>query len=398
MPAVQIFVIAARNLQRRKTRTVIALLGIAVGVSIVVSIVSSAGGLRRQFYRMAEVFRGDLIATNKVAFMPIQSRVSAQEAADLAKHELVEGTSLLRIWRQPVKNSEGVNQPILILGLRPDDIVTKRYPVINGRPLKNGDKETVIIGELLARDLKKKVNDKIEIFGRSMAICGLYRSPVASVSFLSGGIVMPLSRMCNLLSPTAPVSGNMAIIHVKGFLASDSTPSAKALQELDQRVKKGAEVLPEIYTRLKVQPIAEYLDSFKGQLEIIDQFAWAISILAVIAGGIGIMNTMIMSVFERTREIGLLKALGWPASMIMSVIIIEGALLSIMGGLVGIPLGLIEVKFATYLIKLGWIEVSWDWTLFGQALALATFVGVLGSIYPAARAAAFAPTDALRYE
>lgn len=395
----QLLVIAARNLQRRATRTIIALLGIAVGVSIVVSIVSSAGGLKRQFYRMAEVFRGDLIATNKVAFMPIQSIVTESEAAALAEDDLIEGASLLRIWRQPVKNPLGVNQPVLILGLRSGDIAMERYPISKGRALKKGDEDTIIVGEILARDLQKGVNDKLNIFGREMTICGLYRSPVTSVSFLSGGIVMPLAYMCKLRAPNAKeVSGNLAILHVKGYKTDVLNPSSAELKALDEKVALGAKEIPKKFKKLKVQPIGEYLDSFKSQLEIVDQFAWAISILAVIAGGIGIMNTMIMSVFERTREIGLLKALGWPASMIMSVIIIEGGLLSILGGLVGIPLGLLEVKLATYLIKLGWIEVVWDWELFIQALALATFVGVLGSIYPAARAARFAPTEALRYE
>jgi putative ABC transport system permease protein len=395
---VQLFVIATRNLQRRTTRTVIALLGIAVGVSIVVSIISSASGLRRQFYRMAEVFRGDLIASNKLAFVPMQSQVTKEQAAALAAHELVEGSSLLRIWRQPIKNSQGVKLPVLILGLRPGDISMNRYPIVKGRALKKSDKDTIIVGEILARDLKKQVGDTLEIFGREMTICGHYKSPVSGVPFLSGGIVMPLAYMCHLRAPKAAVTGNLAIIHIKGFAASGAVPSGAALKELDARVALGAKLLSKNYERLKIQPINEYLDSFKNQLEIIDQFAWAISILAVIAGGIGIMNTMIMSVFERTREIGLLKALGWPGPMIMSVIIIEGGLLSIMGGLVGIPLGLLEVKLATFMIKLGWIEVSWDWVLFGQALALATVVGVLGSIYPAARAASFAPTEALRYE
>lgn len=390
--------LAIRNLWRRTTRTVVALLGVAVGVSVVVSIISSAGSLRSQFYRMAEEFKGDLIVTQKLAFVPDQSRVTDAQTRPFLDHPDVAGVSLIRFWRQPIKNSKGIQQPIMVLGLRPGDISLSRYPITKGRTLKPDDTDQALVGELLARDFGLELGDEVEALGHTFTLVGYFRSPVANVSFLSGGLIVPLPTMSRITMPDAPITGNMATVHVKGSEDLGTRPSADALAKLEARTKAVAESLRETHKAFGVQPIGEYLDSFRNQLEVIDQFAWAISLLSVLAGGIGIMNTMIMSVFERTREIGLLKALGWPSSLIMSTIVCEGGLLAVFGGIVGIPLGLAEVKLATYLIKLGWIEVTWDWTLFGQAIALAAIVGVLGSIYPAARAASFEPTEALRYE
>jgi putative ABC transport system permease protein len=393
----QILVIAARNLARRSLRTAVALLGVAVGVSIVVSIFVSAGGLQRQFYRIATEFRGDLIATNKLAFLPFDSQISLEAAEQLATDPELSAVSLLRIMRQPISNSAGIKQPILVLGLRPSDLAMKRYPIVSGRALAEGDSNAIIVGALLAQDFGLKVGDELpNIVGKSRRIVGLFQSPLSGVPFLSGGIIIPLQEMSKSLNPDAPVFANIALAHVRDSPSLES--SRAALADFELRLEKVHKALGAKHGNFKIQPIGEYLDSFQSQLEIIDKFAWAVSLLAVLAGGVGIMNTMLMSVFERTREIGLLKALGWPRWMIMATFITEGAILSFGGGLVGIPMGLAEVQLATSIIKLGVIEVVWDSRLFFQAVSLATVVGVLASLYPAWRAARLVPTEALRYE
>lgn len=393
----QALVIAARNLRRRTIRTVFALMGIAVGVSMVISIISSARGLQGQFYRMAEEFRGDLIVTQKSAFIPMQSEIKASTAAGLVSPKLA-GASLVRIWRQPVDNPAKIQQAVMVLGIRPDDIALGRYPVTRGRALKAGDEDRVLIGELMARDFGWDIGDEVEVLRKKFKICGLFKSPIANVPFLSGGVLMTLEAMCKARNAEVEPSGNFVILHVKGADAIDASGANAAMRELGERVAAVKTELSESQPSLKIQAIDEYLDSFSGQLEVVDQFAWAISLLAIVAGGIGIMNTMIMSVFERTREIGLLKAIGWPPSLIMLTIVAEGAVLSALGGIVGVPLGLILVKAASMVIKLGLIEVTWDWGLTFQAIGLAVVVGALGSIYPAARAAQLSPTEALRYE
>ena len=129
-----------------------------------------------------------------------------------------------------------------------------------------------------------------------------------------------------------------------------------------------------------------------------DKFAWAMSFLAALVGGIGIANTMLMSVFERTREIGLLRAVGWSRARICGLIVLEGLALSIAGGALGVPLGWLEEIAAARVVEMGWISVSMEPLVALEAVGLAIAIGVVGSLYPGLRAANLEPTEALRYE
>ncbi len=149
--------------------------------------------------------------------------------------------------------------------------------------------------------------------------------------------------------------------------------------------------------RLEAKAFKSYLDSM-NQTEIVDKFAWAMSFLAALVGGIGIANTMLMSVFERTREIGLLRAVGWSRAQICNLIVLEGLALSIVGGALGVPLGWLEVVAAARVVEMGWISVSLEPAVAIEAVLLAIAIGVVGSLYPGLRAANLEPTEALRYE
>jgi putative ABC transport system permease protein len=105
-----------------------------------------------------------------------------------------------------------------------------------------------------------------------------------------------------------------------------------------------------------------------------------------------------MSVFERTREIGLLRAVGWSRARICGLIVLEGLALSVAGGLLGVPLGLLEMAAAARIVEMGWISPSLEPTVALEAVGLATLIGVIGSLYPGLRAANLEPTEALRYE
>jgi len=149
--------------------------------------------------------------------------------------------------------------------------------------------------------------------------------------------------------------------------------------------------------RLRGRTVEQFLDTFK-QVELIDRFALAISFLAALVSAIGVANTMLMSVFDRTREIGLLRAIGWSRGRIVALVEQEGLLLALFGGVAGLPLGLGLVQASKLLIQLGWLDVRIDPLLYGQAVGFALLIGLFGSLYPAWRAANLQPTEALRYE
>jgi len=134
-------------------------------------------------------------------------------------------------------------------------------------------------------------------------------------------------------------------------------------------------------------------------LRIAEAFIWAISIVALTVGGIGAFNTMSMSVFERTKEIGILRSLGWPGSRIFIIVMTEGLILGVIGGMLGcvVGIGLDHLIEATARVR-GMIVSAFTWQLCLKALIVATFLGSFGGVYPAWKATRISPVIALRSE
>jgi len=134
-------------------------------------------------------------------------------------------------------------------------------------------------------------------------------------------------------------------------------------------------------------------------LEIMDAASLAVSFLAILIGGVGVTNTMMMSIYERTREIGVLRAVGWRRKRILSMILGESILLCVFSVLIGSLFGVVGVKLLTIqpLIR-GIIEPMYTMDTFGRAFVVAFAVGLIGGLYPAYRASKLSPSEALRYE
>lgn len=384
--------LAFRNLLRRKVRTLFALLGIAIGISAVVSIVSMARGLRTQFYRIADQFAYDIIVVRKGTASPVLSSVSARDRDRILKVDGVRGASLFAFHFLRLADISRP-QPIPTLGFEPGGEILKRYEIVRGRGLKPDDEAALLLGELAARQLRIDVGGELVCEDGSYKVVGVFRPPVSGVDLLAGQAIVNLAYLERHFERTP----NIVVAHLR--LGGDAFEAPG-----DPRVREAqiAPVISAIATtkgmkHLEAKAFRDYLDSFR-QVEIVDKFAWAISFLAALIGGIGIANTMLMSVFERTREIGLLRAVGWSRRRVAAMIVTEGLTLSVVGGALGIPFGVLEIALATRVIEMGWVQVDLEPKLYAQAVLLAALIGVLGSLYPSLRAANLEPTEALRYE
>jgi len=124
-----------------------------------------------------------------------------------------------------------------------------------------------------------------------------------------------------------------------------------------------------------------------------------ISIIAIAAGGLSVLNTMLMSVFERTREIGVLRALGWQRKAVLAMILRESVLLGFLGGVAGVAISFGMIELMKLSAALGsWVDPVWSWEIFARAFLLSIFLGAIGGLYPAYRATRLSPVEALRYE
>jgi putative ABC transport system permease protein len=125
----------------------------------------------------------------------------------------------------------------------------------------------------------------------------------------------------------------------------------------------------------------------------------ALSFLTILVGGVGVLNTMLMAVHERTREIGVLRAVGWRRRKVLGMILKESVLLAMLGGAAGIIFAVFLV-WSLNLIPLmgGLLAPSWQWDVFARAILVALLLGLIGGLYPAYRATRMQPVEALRYE
>jgi putative ABC transport system permease protein len=124
-----------------------------------------------------------------------------------------------------------------------------------------------------------------------------------------------------------------------------------------------------------------------------------ISILAIFVGGLAVLNTMLMAVMERTREIGVLRAVGWNKRNVLGLILREALILSVLGGAGGIGIAFLLAGGMQSLPGIGQaIQPAWSVEIFLRAISIALLLGVVGGIYPAFRATRLQPTEALRYE
>lgn len=140
-----------------------------------------------------------------------------------------------------------------------------------------------------------------------------------------------------------------------------------------------------------VEMVAESLD-------MVNAASWGISLLAIFIGGIRIINTMIMSVYEKTREIGVLKAVGWKGRRILGMILGESLVLTVTAGIFGGIIGIIGTQLLVALNIFGGRSPVYNINIFVQAFAVAIIVGTIGGFYPAWRASRLPPTEALMYE
>ncbi len=360
-----------RNLMRRRTRSVLTVVGIGVAIAAIVALSGLAEGLGEQMTALGGGGQADLLAVeaniSDMQYSSIDERVAKRIAA-IPEVKSVSGFIFSIVASK--------DTPMLIVsGYNPHDDAISHFRIVEGEPL-SASRQT-IMGRALADSMNKEVGETISLAGSRYRIVGIFET---GVPFEEIGIVISLREAQALVGRPRQVS----------FLAMrlrDPREVDSVLRELEER-------FPEI----SVSKTAEFTESLPD-LRTSDAMIGAISFLAVLVGGIGMMNTVFMSVFERTREIGVLRALGWRRVRVLSMVVREAILLGGLGGLAGILLGVGLGKLLTAIPLFGsLLEPRYSPELMLRALMLAMVLGAIASLYPAWWASRLDPLEALRYE
>ena len=233
----------------------------------------------------------------------------------------------------------------------------------------------VIIGNIYAEDNDYKIGDTIKIDGENFEVVGISETGDQS---MASGVFTSLSKVQDLMDNEDSISN----IYVKVKKGEDAKKVA------DRIDKKYGDDIQTITSVMEMGQMAKMLNMLQAS-------TWAISLLAIIIGGLGIINTMLMSVFERTREIGVLKAVGWSNTKILTMIIGESLVITIVSAIIGSIIGYYACVILAPYMK---ITPLFTPKIFIQAFVIAIIVGIIGGVYPAIKAVKLPPTEALRYE
>lgn len=363
----------AKNPFRNKARLALAVIGIAIGIATIVALGMVTDGLK--------VSIEEQLKTGGADFVVIKNTTSDSSTGSYSiKNSRVDEISKM----DGVKQAAGVytssrmveGNQLGLAGIYQKDLNMLGVKMIQGNPFSD-DKNEVILGKLASEKMKKKVGDTITVNGGKYTITGIYETGNKELDSIGG---LSLGKLQSLDEN----EGKVDMIYVKINNNAD-------LKTVSQGVVK---TYPgELTTISSLEDFQRADDS----LQMVETASMAISLLAIVIGGIGIINTMIMSVFERTREIGVLKAVGWKSRRILSMILGESVVLTILAGLVGIILGVIGIE-AIITFSDTPLQLIFTPALALRALGIAIFVGVIGGLYPAIRASRLPPTEALRYE
>jgi putative ABC transport system permease protein len=271
----------------------------------------------------------------------------------------------------------------LAYGWHADSFEFESIHVLKGRIFHDGVPE-VMLGDILASDLKKQPGDTLEIQGTTFKVVGVYHGGSA---LEAAAVLMPLDQLQQLSS----LQGKVSTFHVRLRPAPQGESQADYLKRAQADIEAA---LP----GLRAVPAAERANN-NQLVKLAHASAWGTSLIALLIGIMGIANTMAMSVFERTREIGILRALGWKRWQIIALIQLEAVVLGLGGGIIGIFVGWCALNLLARLPQTATIVSSaFSAPTALEALAIAVLAGLIAGAFPAWRGAQLSPVDALRHD
>jgi ABC-type lipoprotein release transport system permease subunit len=360
-----------QNLARRRSRTLLTAGGIAIGVAVIVALGSYTEGAIQQLTTLLTGSGADLTARQaNVADMSLSAIDESVMRRIATMPQVAEATGAV------IGFASTPEMPYLfVLGIEPGSSAMRRYKPVEGHTIQN--RTDVLIGRLTAENLKKHVGDTLRLLNGAYRVAGIFET---GVGYEDGAVVMDLREAQNLFQKPRQVT----LIQIK---LKDPRDAVAVQHEIERR-------FPEV----AVSRSAEFVENTQD-LQVSKTLMGALSSIAIVIGGVGVMNTILMSIFERTREIGVLRALGWRRRRVLQSVIGESLLLSAVGGAIGALIGTGLVWGISQIPAVASLAQGYyGLDLYMQAMIVALALGAIGGVYPAWRASQLSPAEALRYE
>lgn len=400
------FLDALESLMANKVRSGLTILGIVIGVAAVIAMLAIGNGAQNSILGQIEGVGTNLIYVIPGGAEDVRNAksITNEDAAALAKPGVAPAVAQVApvISRGVDVGYSRESKSTTLYGVTPQYAKVRNYEVSEGGFIQESDNigqaNVVVLGTEVAQDLfgRKQglVGEMVRIEGQPYKVIGILKEKGGSaMGSEDNQVIIPLSTAQLRLSGGAN-RNELSILYVSA-VDSESVDEASSQIKSILRIRHRTEIGKDDFTIMNQQSFLDMASSITGILTI---FLGGVAGISLLVGGIGIMNIMLVSVVERTREIGLRKALGARKSDILGQFLTESAMLSLLGGVIGILLGWL----LSFLV--GQIAASSGTPIVPQvkadAILLATLfstaVGLFFGIYPANRAANLQPVEALR--
>ena len=369
------YVLVLRNVLTRKVRSSLTATAVAIAIMTVFALGVLTFSLRQTAISILRTGHADFTIGQKGVSDLLYSSIDESEVGRIEAYNGVEGVTGVLI---AVVELDKDRPFFLELGMQPDQSDEFGVQVVSGRLFTADATNEIMLGYRAARDLKKNVGDSITIDPDTYTVVGIFSTGQV---FGDSASMLPLRQLQSVERKPGIVS--LAFVRVKPGVDIDGL---RATIDADN---------PQLAT---VRTESEF-GRIDRNLKLISAANVGASILALIVGAIGVMNTTTMSVFERTREFGVLRAIGWSRRRLLSLVMSEAIVLAIGGAAIGLAVGYVVIQALKEVPELvGVFQPDYPLGVFGRSLGIAIGMALAGALYPSVRAALLAPIEALRHE
>jgi putative ABC transport system permease protein len=381
---------AAKSILANKMRSLLTMLGIIIGVAAVIALVGVGQGTTKQVTDQVESLGTNLL-TVSITGRGSKTTLDYKEAEDITNTEDIEFAAPYNQQNATVKNgSESTS--VSVVGSTADYLDVKDYSVAEGRFVAQIDldyyQKIAVLGSTTATDLfgtEDAVGKTFLINGVRYKVVGVLATKGSSLTGSNDEIVIiPITTSERLFKSKGVKSINVQV--------ADADKMNTVMTELETALSKKFRGDTNSYRVFNQQDL---LDSFSSISDTLSLALGGVAAISLLVGGIGIMNIMLVSVTERTREIGIRKAIGAKKKDILTQFLIEAIALSGLGGVLGVGIGL---GTAQLLQKFADMTVVVSIPIMGLAFGFSVFIGVVFGLFPANKASSLRPIEALRFE
>lgn len=369
------FGLIMRNLWAKKARSIGLALAVAIAVMAVVTLDVTSSGLEQSAAAIISVGKADFTVAQKGASDTLSSTIDESELAKLRTTPGVESVVGVLVETQRIN----ANNPVFIeIGINPSDLTSFGVKIVAGHAYTATAAHQVMLGWRAASNLGLDVGDRFNANGTWNTVVGLYSTGNA---FGDAGAMFPLPA----IQGYNRVAGIVTLAFVK---VTPGASIAKVAAHIDY-------AQPELTT---IRTATQFGRADRN-LIYLQAAVNGSTVLAILIGAVIVGNTMLLSLFERTREFGLLRAVGWTRRRTVGLLLGESLLLAVLGACLGVALSFVVALGLENLPALrGVLHPNFTEGAFWRALFTALVMTLIGALYPTTRAALLTPLKALSYE